>query len=75
MKTMEIEEEFSPMDSKRNMSSSNGGGPFSPMYIINNLSSKNFLYNKLPEEPVKLTILKLDGSSFGIYSLFTNFSF
>lgn len=24
-----------------------------------------FLYDKLPEEPLKLTILKLDGSSFG----------
>ncbi|KAM7490086.1 hypothetical protein LguiA_033007 [Lonicera macranthoides] len=66
MKTLEIEEEFSPKDSKWNGSSSNGGGPFSPMYIINNLSSKNFLYNKLPEEPLKLTILKLDGSSFGV---------
>ncbi|KAG5407530.1 hypothetical protein IGI04_013649 [Brassica rapa subsp. trilocularis] len=27
---------------------------------------KSFSYNQLPDEPIKLTVLKLDGSSFGI---------
>ncbi|CAH8360745.1 unnamed protein product [Eruca vesicaria subsp. sativa] len=32
---------------------------------------KSFSYNQLPEEPIKLTILKLDGSnSFGTYPLY-----
>uniref|UniRef100_M1BTW6 Uncharacterized protein n=1 Tax=Solanum tuberosum TaxID=4113 RepID=M1BTW6_SOLTU len=31
---------------------------------------KSLYYNKLPEEPFNLTILKLDGSSFGIFSYF-----
>lgn len=32
-----------------------------------------FLYDKLPEEPLKLSILKLDGSSFGNYTYISIF--
>ncbi|KAF2551243.1 hypothetical protein F2Q68_00037725 [Brassica cretica] len=32
---------------------------------------KSFSYNQLPEEPIKLTVLKLDGSSFGVEVLKT----
>lgn len=37
---------------------------------INNFSRKSFSYSKLPEEPIKLSIKKLDGSSFGTFSFF-----
>lgn len=38
----------------------------SPLLLIENLSRKSFSYGKLPLEPIKLTVLKLDGSSFDI---------
>ncbi|XP_071694616.1 uncharacterized protein [Rutidosis leptorrhynchoides] len=40
--------------------------PFSPLLLIETLSRKSFSYGKLPLEPIKLTVLKLDGSSFDI---------
>ncbi|XP_013595855.1 PREDICTED: uncharacterized protein LOC106304023 isoform X2 [Brassica oleracea var. oleracea] len=36
----------------------------SPLRLIDR--RKSFSYNQLPEEPIKLTVLKLDGSSFGV---------
>lgn len=53
-------EEFSPrisVDSPRH------SGALSLM--IGGFSRKNFLYNKLPEQPLKLSVRKLDGSCFG----------
>lgn len=39
---------------------------FSPLMIIDGRSrNSNFSYAMLPEEPIKLTVLKLDGSCFG----------
>ncbi|KVH88789.1 Ubiquitin [Cynara cardunculus var. scolymus] len=38
----------------------------SPLLLIETLSRKSFSYGKLPLEPIKLTVLKLDGSSFDI---------
>ncbi|CAG7884902.1 unnamed protein product [Brassica rapa] len=35
----------------------------SPLRLIDR--RKSFSYNQLPDEPIKLTVLKLDGSSFG----------
>ncbi|KAL4579363.1 hypothetical protein LXL04_015505 [Taraxacum kok-saghyz] len=40
--------------------------PFSPLLLIETLSRKSFSYGKLPLIPIKLTVLKLDGSSFDI---------
>ncbi|KAI7733554.1 hypothetical protein M8C21_005771 [Ambrosia artemisiifolia] len=40
--------------------------PFSPLALIETLSRKSFSYGKLPLEPITLTVLKLDGSSFDI---------
>uniref|UniRef100_A0A5B7AR99 Ubiquitin-like domain-containing protein n=1 Tax=Davidia involucrata TaxID=16924 RepID=A0A5B7AR99_DAVIN len=40
--------------------------PFSPLLLIDGLSRKSFSYNKLPQEPLKLTVVKLDGSTFNI---------
>lgn len=40
--------------------------PLSPLKIIDGLSRKSFSYCKLPVEPLKLSVLKLDGSSFDI---------
>lgn len=40
-----------------------------PLFPIGGLSRKSFAYNKLPEEPLNLSILKLDGSSFSMFSL------
>ncbi|PRQ26731.1 hypothetical protein RchiOBHm_Chr6g0297801 [Rosa chinensis] len=40
--------------------------PFSPLLIIDGLSRKSFSYSALPQEPLKLSVLKLDGSSFDI---------
>ncbi|KAK9207896.1 hypothetical protein WN944_000245 [Citrus x changshan-huyou] len=54
-------EEFSPrisVDSPRH------SGALSLM--IGGFSRKNFLYNKLPEQPLKLSVRKLDGSCFDI---------
>lgn len=47
-------------------SSSSPRSPFSPLLLIETLSRKSFSYGKLPLEPIKLTVLKLDGSSFAI---------
>lgn len=44
-----------------------------PLVIIDSLSRRSFSYNKLPQKPLKLTVLKLDNSSFGI--LFYRFFF
>jgi hypothetical protein len=41
----------------------------SPLLIVDGLSRKGFFYKKLPTEPLKLSVLKLDGSCFGILSL------
>ncbi|GAV85703.1 ATP-synt_B domain-containing protein, partial [Cephalotus follicularis] len=40
--------------------------PFSPLSIIHGFSRQTFSYTKLPEEPIKLSVLKLDGSLFDI---------
>lgn len=40
--------------------------PFSPLLLIESLSRKSFSYAKLPLEPIKLTVVKLDASSFDI---------
>ncbi|XP_074358349.1 uncharacterized protein LOC141697734 [Apium graveolens] len=37
-----------------------------PCLIISSFSRRSMLYNKLPQKPLKLTVLKLDGSSFEI---------
>lgn len=38
-----------------------------PPFLLNDsINRKSLYYNKLPEEPLKLTVLKLDGSSFDI---------
>lgn len=37
-----------------------------PYFVIDSLSRKSFSYNKLPQEPLKLTVIKLDGSSFDV---------
>lgn len=40
--------------------------PFSPLLIVHGLSRKNSLYRKLRPKPLKLSVLKLDGSCFDI---------
>ena len=37
---------------------------FSPLLVINGLSRKASFYWKLPQQPIKLSVLKLDGSCF-----------
>lgn len=39
---------------------------FSPLLVINSLSRKASFYWKLPQQPIKLSVLKLDGSCFQI---------
>ncbi|OWM86725.1 hypothetical protein CDL15_Pgr015761 [Punica granatum] len=39
---------------------------FSPQLMIEGLSRTSFSYHKLPPEPIKLSVLKLDGSSFDV---------
>lgn len=41
--------------------------PFSPLLLIDGFSRRSFSYNKLPEEPLKLSVHKLDGTCFGIW--------
>ena len=49
--------------------------PLSPLMLIDGLSRKsNVSYDKLPEEPLKLSVIKLDGSSFGNLSRFSSFT-
>ena len=49
--------------------------PLSPLMLIDELSRKsNVSYDKLPEEPLKLSVIKLDGSSFGNLSRFSSFT-
>ncbi|KAF5748175.1 ATP synthase subunit b' isoform 2 [Tripterygium wilfordii] len=58
-------DDFSPrfsVDSRRNSVSL----PFSPLLLVNGRSRKSLSYSKLPEEPIKLSVLKLDGSSFDV---------
>lgn len=38
---------------------------YSPLFCVDSFSRKSFSYNKLPQEPLRLSVLKLDGSSFG----------
>jgi len=38
----------------------------SPLFCVDSFSRKSFSYNKLPKEPLRLTVLKLDGSNFEI---------
>lgn len=52
--------------SNSSSSSSSTPSPFSPLLLIETLSRKSFSYGKLPLIPIKLTVLKLDGSSFDI---------
>lgn len=41
--------------------------PFSPLAtVVGGISRKSFSYSQLPQEPLKLSVLKLDGSSFDI---------
>ncbi|KAF4354492.1 uncharacterized protein LOC115702360 [Cannabis sativa] len=43
------------------------GLPLSPLMLMDSLSRKSSVsYDKLPEEPLKLSVLKLDGSSFDV---------
>ncbi|KAA8525478.1 hypothetical protein F0562_007333 [Nyssa sinensis] len=65
MQIIEHDDDFVPRISFKRQRSSHRI-PFSPLLLIDGLSRKSFLYNKLPQEPLKLTILKLDGSTFGI---------
>lgn len=62
MQFLENEDEFGPKVSLRRNGSMACGVP---LLLIDNLSRKSFSYKKLPQEPLKLTIVKLDGSSFG----------
>ncbi|XP_057957167.1 uncharacterized protein LOC131150459 [Malania oleifera] len=39
---------------------------FSPLLLINGLSRKSLSYSKLPQQPLKLSVLKLDGSCFDV---------
>ncbi|KAK4782633.1 hypothetical protein SAY86_007007 [Trapa natans] len=39
--------------------------------IINGRSSRSFMYRVLPREPLRLSVLKLDGSSFDIHVMAT----
>lgn len=39
--------------------------PLSPLSLIDGLSRKSVSYDKLPQKPLKLSVLKFDGSSFG----------
>ncbi|KAL8216351.1 hypothetical protein R6Q57_023188 [Mikania cordata] len=54
------------IETRRSISSSSPLSPFSPLLLIETLSRKSFSYGKLPLEPIRLTVLKLDGSSFEI---------
>ncbi|GLT85320.1 hypothetical protein SLE2022_035120 [Rubroshorea leprosula] len=38
----------------------------SPMEIMDGFSRNSFSYSRLPDEPIKLSVLKLDGSSFDV---------
>ncbi|XP_019227864.1 PREDICTED: U11/U12 small nuclear ribonucleoprotein 25 kDa protein-like isoform X2 [Nicotiana attenuata] len=65
MEVLEREEDVSPRYSfQRNGSSLSCVVP--PFLLIDSIPKKSLSYNKLPEEPLKLTVLKLDGSSFDI---------
>ncbi|KAM7459504.1 hypothetical protein LguiA_036498 [Lonicera macranthoides] len=63
MHLIEHDDDFQPKVSfKRNGSLTCAILP--PLLLIDGLSRKSFSYNKLPQEPLKLTVLKLDGTSF-----------
>ncbi|KAM7513280.1 hypothetical protein LguiB_012155 [Lonicera macranthoides] len=65
MHLIEHDDDFQPKVSfKRNGSLTCAILP--PLLLIDGLSRKSFSYNKLPQEPLKLTVLKLDGTSFCI---------
>lgn len=38
--------------------------------VVNGFPRKSFSYSKLPEEPIKLSVRKLDGSFFGTFLSF-----
>ncbi|CAB4266775.1 unnamed protein product [Prunus armeniaca] len=40
--------------------------PFVPLLLIDGFSRKSFSYSALPQEPLRLSVLKLDGSCFDI---------
>ncbi|KAF3447104.1 hypothetical protein FNV43_RR12284 [Rhamnella rubrinervis] len=40
--------------------------PMSPLLIIDGLSRKSSSYSKLPDEPINLSVVKLDGSFFDV---------
>ncbi|XVE53604.1 hypothetical protein DITRI_Ditri03aG0016000 [Diplodiscus trichospermus] len=40
--------------------------PLPSLVVVNGFSRKSFSYSKLPEEPIKLSVRKLDGSSFDV---------
>ncbi|EOY29456.1 ATP synthase subunit b' isoform 2 [Theobroma cacao] len=65
MLRIEVEEFSTPRASlekpRRSISSS-----LPSLVIVNGFSRKSFSYSKLPEEPIKLSVLKLDGSSFDV---------
>ncbi|KAM7490085.1 hypothetical protein LguiA_033006 [Lonicera macranthoides] len=63
MQFLESEDELGPRVSLRRNGSMACGVP---LLLIDNLSRKSFSYRKLHQEPLKLTIVKLDASSFGI---------
>ena len=64
----DLEGDFSAKVSYTRNGSLSCAVPFSPLLLIETISRKSFSYNKLPQEPLELTILKLDGSCFGIIS-------
>ncbi|XP_057466862.1 uncharacterized protein LOC130756378 [Actinidia eriantha] len=51
---------------KRRRASSCCGVPISPYLRIDGIRRKSFSYDKLPPHPLKLSICKLDGSSFDV---------
>ncbi|XP_021276258.1 uncharacterized protein LOC110410724 [Herrania umbratica] len=65
MLRIEVEEFSTPRASlekpRRSISSS-----LPSLVMVNGFSRKSFSYSKLPEEPIKLSVLKLDGSSFDV---------
>lgn len=66
MQILEQKSDFSSRVSFGRKGSFSCAFPFSPFLIIDSFVRKSFSYDKLPQEPLKLTILKLDGSSFKI---------
>lgn len=70
MQILEREKKFGPRVSYQRIGSSSSSSPPCalpfPFLLIDSFSRKSFSYNKLPQEPLNLTVIKLDGSSFDI---------